>query len=242
MPVARVNDIELNYMLEGDGEDTIVLINGLADDHQTWVLQMDDFLAAGYRVLRFDNRGIGASSKPAGLAPRLSRPARGDPGSRHRQPPRRHRFHTPARAAVAFVAPSIAIGVISTAFTDPGTASGFLSTFGILGLVIMYLAANVALIVDWARLRRRGVHKNPWLWVVGPVIGVAVLAIPVWGDLRPGQASPFNTLPWLTLALIAAGIIYALILARLRPRVLEQAPALLEGDDGEDLDPLAASG
>jgi amino acid transporter len=154
------------------------------------------------------------------------------------------RFRTPARAAVAFVAPSIAIGVISTAFTDPGTASGFLSTYGILGLVIMYLAANVALIVDWARLRRRGVHKNPWLWVVVPVIGVAVLAIPVWGDLRPGQASPFNTLPWLTIALIAVGIIYALVLARLRPRVLEQAPALLEGGDGEDPapDPLAVSG
>jgi 3-oxoadipate enol-lactonase len=66
MPVARVNDIELNYKLEGDGEDTIVLINGLADDLETWVLQVDDFLAAGYRVLRFDNRGIGASSKPAG--------------------------------------------------------------------------------------------------------------------------------------------------------------------------------
>jgi 3-oxoadipate enol-lactonase len=66
MPVARVNDIELNYKLEGDGEDTIVLVNGLADDLETWVLQVDDFLAAGYRVLRFDNRGIGASSKPAG--------------------------------------------------------------------------------------------------------------------------------------------------------------------------------
>jgi len=93
------------------------------------------------------------------------------------------------------VAPSIAIGVISTAFTDPGTASGFLSTYGILGLVIMYLAANVALIVDWARLRRRGVHKNPWLWVVVPVIGIAVLAIPVWGDLRPGQARPARSTP-----------------------------------------------
>jgi pimeloyl-ACP methyl ester carboxylesterase len=57
MPVARVNDIELNYKVEGDGEETIVLINGLADDHQTWVLQIDDFLAEGYRVLRFDNRG-----------------------------------------------------------------------------------------------------------------------------------------------------------------------------------------
>jgi pimeloyl-ACP methyl ester carboxylesterase len=66
MPVARVNDIELNYKLEGDGEETIVLVNGLADDLETWVLQVDDFLAAGYRVLRFDNRGIGASSKPAG--------------------------------------------------------------------------------------------------------------------------------------------------------------------------------
>jgi 3-oxoadipate enol-lactonase len=66
MAVARVNGIELNYKLEGDGEETIVLINGLADDLETWVLQMDDFLAAGYRVLRFDNRGIGASSKPAG--------------------------------------------------------------------------------------------------------------------------------------------------------------------------------
>jgi uncharacterized membrane protein HdeD (DUF308 family) len=54
--------------------------------------------------------------------------------------------------------------------------------------------------------------------VVVPVIGVAVLAIPIWGDLRPGQASPFSTLPWLTIALIAAGIIYALVLARLRPR------------------------
>jgi amino acid transporter len=144
------------------------------------------------------------------------------------------RFRTPAAAAVAFVAPSIVIGVVSTAFTDPGTASGFLSTYGILGLVIMYLVANVALIVDWARLRRRGVRKNPWLWVVVPVIGVAVLAVPVWGDLRPGQASPFNTLPWLTIALIATGIIYALVLARLRPRALELAPALLEGGDGED--------
>ncbi len=144
------------------------------------------------------------------------------------------RFRTPAAAAIAFVAPSIAIGVISTAFTDPGTASGFLSTYGILGLVIMYLVANVALIVDWTRLRRRGVRKNPWLWVVVPVIGVIVLAVPVWGDLRPGQARPYNTLPWLTIALIAAGIIYALVLARLRPRALELAPALLEGGDGED--------
>jgi 3-oxoadipate enol-lactonase len=66
MPLARINDIDVNYKLEGDGTETIVLINGLADDLETWVFQVEDFLAAGYRVLRFDNRGIGASSKPAG--------------------------------------------------------------------------------------------------------------------------------------------------------------------------------
>jgi 3-oxoadipate enol-lactonase len=66
MTAISANGIELNYKLEGDGEETIVLINGLADDLETWVLQIDDFLAAGYRVLRFDNRGIGQSGKPAG--------------------------------------------------------------------------------------------------------------------------------------------------------------------------------
>ncbi|MGH8742585.1 MAG: alpha/beta fold hydrolase, partial [Burkholderiales bacterium] len=67
MPMVTVNNVELNYQLEGDGAETIVLINGLADDLTTWYGQMDDLLGAGYRVLRFDNRGIGKSSRPKGL-------------------------------------------------------------------------------------------------------------------------------------------------------------------------------
>src|ERR1700729_4199117 len=126
------------------------------------------------------------------------------------------RFRTPAAAAVAFVAPSIVIGVVATAITTPGAASGFLGTYGILGLIIMYLMANVALVVGRARFRAPGIRKNIWLWVVVPVIGVAVLAVPVWGDLRPGQPSPYNILPWLTLGLIALGVGYALVLGWLR--------------------------
>jgi amino acid transporter len=155
------------------------------------------------------------------------------------------RFRTPAVAAVAFVAPSIVIGVASTAFTSPATASGFLSTYGVLGLVIMYLGANVALVVNWERLRRRGERKSFWLWVVVPLIGIVVLAIPLWGDLRPGQPSPYNILPWLTLGLIAVGIIYQYVLGRLRPEALANAPALLEGEpdetpDGSDSEALVA--
>ena len=66
MPIVKVNAVDINYEIEGDGPETIVLINGLADDLTTWFGQMPDFLAAGYRVLRFDNRGIGKSGRPKG--------------------------------------------------------------------------------------------------------------------------------------------------------------------------------
>ncbi len=147
------------------------------------------------------------------------------------------RFQTPWVAATSFVLPSLLIGVISTAFTDPGTASGFLGTYGILGLVIMYVMANIALIVEYAKLRRAGISKNPFLWVVSPLIGCAVLAIPVWGDLRPGQAAPYNSLPWLAVALVALGVVYTAALSVARPQALAQAPGLLEGADSLSGDP-----
>lgn len=141
------------------------------------------------------------------------------------------RFQTPWVAAVAFVVPSILIGCASLAFTDPGTASAFLGTYGILGIVIMYIVANVALIVQYVKLRRVGVRKNPLLWVAVPIVGLIVLAIPVWGDLHPGQDAPFNALPWLTVVLVAVGVIYAVVLGIVRPNALAHAATLLEGGD-----------
>jgi hypothetical protein len=105
----------------------------------------------------------------------------------------------------------------------------------------MYLVANVALIVEWVKFRRNGIRKNVWLWVVTPIIGIVVLAIPIYGDLHPGQPSPYNTLPWLTIGLIAVGVIYALVLGAVRPDTLRQAPALLEGDESLATDPLPVS-
>jgi xanthine/uracil permease len=94
----------------------------------------------------------------------------------------------------------------------------------------MHLMANIALIAQWARFRRAGVRKNVWGWVVTPVIGILVLAIPIWGDLRPGQPAPYSYLPWLTIALIAAGVVYMLVLGAVRPRAIDHAVANLEGD------------
>ncbi len=66
MPTAELESVNLNYRLEGSGPVTVVLVNGLADDLETWTGQVPALVQAGYRVLSFDNRGIGGSDKPPG--------------------------------------------------------------------------------------------------------------------------------------------------------------------------------
>ncbi|GAB7328121.1 hypothetical protein MBLNU13_g00156t1 [Cladosporium sp. NU13] len=67
MPTTSVNSIPINYTISGPSTGQwLVLINGLADDLHTWSANVPAFTAAGYRVLAYDNRGIGQSSRPPG--------------------------------------------------------------------------------------------------------------------------------------------------------------------------------
>lgn len=65
MPTARHGDVELHYEWFGDSADPVLLlVNGLASQCTNY----DDawcemFAAEGYRVVRFDNRDVGLSSK-----------------------------------------------------------------------------------------------------------------------------------------------------------------------------------
>lgn len=76
MPTIAANGIEIVYRLEGEGAETILLINGIADEKESWGLQAGAFIEAGYRVLSLDNRGVGATGKPAG--PYTARQMAGD--------------------------------------------------------------------------------------------------------------------------------------------------------------------
>ncbi len=60
------NGIDIHYQIDGDGEQTLVLINGVGDDLAGWENQAGDFVAAGLRVVSFDNRGVGRSGQPPG--------------------------------------------------------------------------------------------------------------------------------------------------------------------------------
>ena len=65
MSSVTVGGVELAYRIDGDGPETLVLVNGLADTKESWEAQFPAF-AERYRVVSYDNRGVGESSTPPG--------------------------------------------------------------------------------------------------------------------------------------------------------------------------------
>jgi pimeloyl-ACP methyl ester carboxylesterase len=57
-------DIDLAYNDQGSGQ-PVVLIHGFPLDGASWEKQTHALLQAGYRVITYDRRGFGASSKPS---------------------------------------------------------------------------------------------------------------------------------------------------------------------------------
>jgi len=66
MPKAKVNGVELNYEVHGDGY-PLVLAHGFTSSMQMWADQIPSF-AKKYRVVVYDSRGHGASEAPGDLA------------------------------------------------------------------------------------------------------------------------------------------------------------------------------
>jgi pimeloyl-ACP methyl ester carboxylesterase len=64
MPLARLNGISINYKVEGQGE-PLVMIMGFTANRSSWMPQIP-FFKKYYRVITFDNRGVGKSDKPPG--------------------------------------------------------------------------------------------------------------------------------------------------------------------------------
>ena len=62
MPYAVINKIRMHYEVTGDG-DPVLLINGLSAPAVGWALQVAA-LAPHFRVITFDNRGVGETDLP----------------------------------------------------------------------------------------------------------------------------------------------------------------------------------
>jgi pimeloyl-ACP methyl ester carboxylesterase len=64
MPTVESNGISIYYEIHGESNaGTVILINGIGQWHAAWWRNIDT-IAAKFRVVSFDNRGIGDSDKP----------------------------------------------------------------------------------------------------------------------------------------------------------------------------------
>lgn len=62
MPRKKVNDIEMYYEIQGEGE-PVLLIAGIGQDHNTWRLIAPD-LSSRFQLILPDNRGVGQTGMP----------------------------------------------------------------------------------------------------------------------------------------------------------------------------------
>jgi pimeloyl-ACP methyl ester carboxylesterase len=64
VPVAELGDFRVYYEDHGSGV-PVLLINGLGADHRGWHFQTD-YLSSSFRVIVFDNPGVGQTAGPPG--------------------------------------------------------------------------------------------------------------------------------------------------------------------------------
>ena len=64
MPKAKVNGVNINYELDGNGEETIVLLNGIMMSAASWIDLVPTFTEGrDFQLLRVDFRDMGMSEK-----------------------------------------------------------------------------------------------------------------------------------------------------------------------------------
>ena len=92
---------------------------------------------------------------------------------------------------------------------------GFAGTLGMIPVILTYMLTNLALPVYIVRYHRD--KLDIVRHIVMPVVGTLVMLFPLWGFVQPGQAWPFNVLPWIVLGALVLSLIYGVVIARLSP-------------------------
>ena len=125
----------------------------------------------------------------------------------------------PSYALTLYMIFALALALIGGALWTPLGAYGFFGTFLGLGIVIIYILINLALIVFYRRdypaefsLVRHGIL---------PILASIILLLPIYGQLWPVPAYPNNLVPYIMLAWIILGGIYLAVIEKRRPELLD---------------------
>jgi amino acid transporter len=123
-------------------------------------------------------------------------------------PPALGRVHkswfSPYIAIYALTALTIAAGISLAAWLGSSITAvyGWTGSLGTVAVIIVYIMANLALIRFFAKDPERNVLRH----VLAPLAGVAALAYPLYFVAKPGQAYPYNLVPYLVGIWIVLGL------------------------------------
>jgi amino acid transporter len=127
---------------------------------------------------------------------------------------------TPHVAMWAYILVAFAIVIVFGWHTDPVTLFGDTGTLGTIPVIITYLVTNLALPVYMLKFHRS--DFSPVKHLIIPLLGTALMLFPLWGLVQPGQPSPYNLFPYLTLGLFIISLIYGTILAKRNPDLVQR--------------------
>lgn len=143
------------------------------------------------------------------------------------------RWFSPYTAIIAQTIFTLVLGFGIGLWLGPGAtgAYGFTGAIGTVAIVIVYMMCNIALIRYFFRLPER----NWLLHVIIPILGVAALAYPLWAVAQPGQAYPYNLVPYIVIAWLVFGVItYMYFRARAPEKLTALGAFLAEDNPSED--------
>ena len=130
-----------------------------------------------------------------------------------------NRAGTPVVAVTAYAIFSLILCVVGGVWWGPFGAYGFYGSILGLGMLIIYILLNVALIRYF--LREHRTEFNIIRHGILPVIASLLMLLPIGGLLYPVPAYPNNLVPYIMVAWIVIGIVYLTAIVRRRPDILD---------------------
>jgi amino acid transporter len=138
------------------------------------------------------------------------------------------RFGTPQNAILVQSFGSILLAVAVGLVAGPFNTYGYLGAILTLGIIPVYMLVNVAVIRFF-----RKYHPDEFSVIkhlVLPIVGILLMAIPLYGSLWPIPAFPFNVFPYLVIAYTVISLAAAVWLERNRPSELREAGKILASE------------
>jgi amino acid transporter len=133
---------------------------------------------------------------------------------------------TPTVAIMTMVVLSVVLGIPLGIVAGPFNVWGYFGFLISLGMLIVYLSTNIALIYYMLRYRRDEFH---WLRHGAlPVLAVIALLYPLYNVVIPLPPMPNAIFPFVVAGWIVIGIAIAVALSRARPELIQQASVVAE--------------